>query len=80
MLPAHDLEWRMLRRKMAAECAAADDVTVVRRADLENHNKDGGQWVVIEGKVYDLRAFRTLRSTHQDLTGISLVGCIMIMI
>jgi hypothetical protein len=25
------------------------------RADLENHNKDGGLWTVVEGRVYDVQ-------------------------
>ena len=36
-----------------------DDVQIIRKADLENHNKDGGLWVVIHGKVYDVHEFKT---------------------
>ena len=37
----------------------------IRRADLENHNKDGGKWIVIGGKVYDVQDFRPPnRSQH----------------
>ena len=37
----------------------------IRRADLENHNKDGGTWIVIGGKVYDIQDFRPPnRSQH----------------
>nr|XP_022328228.1 E3 ubiquitin-protein ligase HERC2-like isoform X2 [Crassostrea virginica] len=35
-----------------------DDINVIRQADLENHNKDGGLWVVIHGKVYDIQEFK----------------------
>ena len=35
-----------------------DEVTLIRKADLENHNKDGGMWVVIHGKVYDIQDFK----------------------
>lgn len=31
-----------------------DDFPCVRKSDLENHNKDGGLWVVIQGRVYDI--------------------------
>ena len=31
---------------------------MIRKADLENHNKDGGLWMVIHGKVYDVKAFK----------------------
>ena len=38
------------------------DVMWIRRADLENHNKDGGKWIVVGGKVYDVQDFRPSRS------------------
>ena len=31
---------------------AGEDVAVIRKADLENHNKDGGLWITIHGKVH----------------------------
>lgn len=36
-----------------------DDVQVIRKADLENHNKDGGLWIIIHGKVYDVHDFKS---------------------
>ena len=36
-----------------------DDVQMIRKVDLENHNKDGGLWVVIHGKVYDIQDFKS---------------------
>lgn len=44
-------------------------MTLIRKADLENHNKDGGFWTVIDGKVYDIKDFQT-----QSLTGNSVLG------
>ncbi|XP_052077229.1 E3 ubiquitin-protein ligase HERC2-like isoform X2 [Mytilus californianus] len=38
---------------------ASEDVQTIRKSDLENHNKDGGLWVVIHGKVYDVQEFKT---------------------
>ena len=35
-----------------------EEVMLIRKADLENHNKDGGMWVVIHGKVYDIQDFK----------------------
>lgn len=35
-----------------------EEMPVIRRADLENHNKDGGLWIVVSGKVYDVQEFR----------------------
>lgn len=46
-------------------------MTLIRKADLENHNKDGGFWTVIDGKVYDIKDFQT-----QSLTGNSILGMI----
>ena len=37
---------------------AEKEVNIIRPEDLENHNKDGGLWVVIHGKVYDLQDFK----------------------
>lgn len=37
----------------------SEDVVMIRQADLENHNKDGGMWVVIHGKVYDVHDFKS---------------------
>ena len=36
-----------------------EDLPVIRKADLENHNKDGGLWIVIKGKVYDVQDWRS---------------------
>lgn len=35
-----------------------EDLPLVRKADLENHNLDGGLWVVINNKVYDVQDYR----------------------
>ncbi|XP_021378315.1 E3 ubiquitin-protein ligase HERC2-like isoform X2 [Mizuhopecten yessoensis] len=36
-----------------------EDVQLIRKPDLENHNKDGGLWIVIHGKVYDVHDFKS---------------------
>lgn len=46
-----------------------EEVSLIRKADLENHNKDGGFWTVIDGKVYDIKDFQA-----QTLTGNSILG------
>lgn len=48
-----------------------EEVSLIRKADLENHNKDGGFWTVIDGKVYDIKDFQA-----QSLTGNSILGTI----
>lgn len=37
-----------------------EELPLIRKADLENHNLDGGLWVVINNKVYDVQDFRYL--------------------
>lgn len=44
-------------------------MTLIRKADLENHNKDGGFWTVIDGRVYDIKDFQA-----QALSGSSILG------
>lgn len=46
-----------------------EEVTLIRKADLENHNKDGGFWTVIDGRVYDIKDFQA-----QALSGSSILG------
>ncbi|XP_077559435.1 E3 ubiquitin-protein ligase HERC2 isoform X3 [Haemaphysalis longicornis] len=36
----------------------AQEVLALRRADVENHNRDGGLWIIIGGKVYDVQEFK----------------------
>uniref|UniRef100_T1IYS2 HECT-type E3 ubiquitin transferase n=1 Tax=Strigamia maritima TaxID=126957 RepID=T1IYS2_STRMM len=36
-----------------------EDLAIIRKADVENHNKDGGLWIVIHGNVYDVQDFRS---------------------
>ncbi|XP_070553640.1 E3 ubiquitin-protein ligase HERC2-like isoform X2 [Ptychodera flava] len=43
-----------------------DDVPLIRKADLENHNKDGGLWIVIHGKVYDVKDFQSQAPCGSD--------------
>lgn len=50
-------------------CKSNEEVSLIRKADLENHNKDGGFWTVIDGKVYDIKDFQA-----QSLTGNSVLG------
>jgi E3 ubiquitin-protein ligase HERC2 len=34
------------------------DVPIVRKADLENHNKDGGHWIVVKVHFWKLSLWR----------------------
>jgi E3 ubiquitin-protein ligase HERC2 len=42
----------------ASSQKAPEDIPLIRRADLENHNRDGGLWIVVDRKVYDVQDFR----------------------
>ncbi|KAK5650580.1 hypothetical protein RI129_001609 [Pyrocoelia pectoralis] len=44
-----------------------EDLPLIRKADLENHNLDGGLWVVINNKVYDVQDYRSENSTIMEL-------------
>ena len=46
---------------------AQEDVHIIRKADLENHNKDGGLWIVIHGKVYDVHSFKSQAPCGEDM-------------
>lgn len=48
-----------------------EEVSLIRKADLENHNKDGGFWTIINGRVYDIKDFQ---AQCQSLTGNSVLG------
>ncbi|XP_033632375.1 E3 ubiquitin-protein ligase HERC2-like [Asterias rubens] len=73
---AEDLAWSGLRAGLSGIATSndagsnvpqtPDDVPLIRKADLENHNKDGGLWVVINGKVYDLKDFHCSAPCGKD--------------
>ena len=63
-----DMSWPKDKYKHIKDaCPGQVDLPVIREADLENHNKDGGQWIVIQGQVYDIEDFRTV-SDEDDIT------------
>jgi cytochrome b involved in lipid metabolism len=34
------------------------ELPMLWKADIDNHNKDGGLWIIIHDKVYDVLDFR----------------------
>jgi E3 ubiquitin-protein ligase HERC2 len=55
-----DLLWPGSNRYSAKTFGAGEnvqEVTNIRKADLENHNKDGGLWIVIKVKYFDEKHF-----------------------
>ncbi|KAK9747382.1 Cytochrome b5-like Heme/Steroid binding domain [Popillia japonica] len=59
-LDADDIAWPgvLTCRSTYASHKNYEDLPLIRKADLENHNLDGGLWVVINNKVYDIQDFR----------------------
>lgn len=52
-----------------------EEVTLIRKADLENHNKDGGFWTVIDGKVYDIKDFQAQSLHANTILGMCVCFC-----
>lgn len=42
----------------ASAMSAGDGLRLIHPEDLENHNKDGGAWVVQQGRVYNIDEFQ----------------------
>ncbi|KAG7252823.1 hypothetical protein CRUP_007696, partial [Coryphaenoides rupestris] len=63
-----DLAWPGI---MGQSSKNNEEVSLIRKADLENHNKDGGFWTVIDGKVYDIKDFQ---AQSQSLAGNSILA------
>ena len=51
-----------------------DDVPVIRKDDLQNHNKEGGLWIVIHGRVYNAEQFKSDVSSNVDIMSNVLFG------
>ncbi|RZF37934.1 hypothetical protein LSTR_LSTR005434, partial [Laodelphax striatellus] len=43
-----------------------DDMPLIRKADIENHNRDGGLWILVNNKVYDIQDMRCEGSTSDS--------------
>ncbi|KAL2717183.1 E3 ubiquitin-protein ligase HERC2 [Vespula squamosa] len=56
---ADDLSWPgIIAPQHGCKTPIQDETSLIRWADLENHNRDGGLWVVINNNVYDVQDFR----------------------
>ncbi|OXU31335.1 hypothetical protein TSAR_012680, partial [Trichomalopsis sarcophagae] len=65
---ADDLSWPgIIAPQHSNKLSIQDEPSIIRWADLENHNRDGGFWVVLNNSVYDV----------QDISGYdgSSIGC-----
>ncbi|XP_039287848.1 E3 ubiquitin-protein ligase HERC2 [Nilaparvata lugens] len=55
-----------------------DDMPLIRKADIENHNRDGGLWILVNNKVYDIQDMRcegSLSTSDQNISTSSLLDC-----
>ncbi|KAK7864133.1 hypothetical protein R5R35_007650 [Gryllus longicercus] len=57
---AQDLSWPgiIAPQQESGVPKAPEELPLIRKADLENHNRDGGLWIVVNRKVYDVQDFR----------------------
>lgn len=64
-----DIAWQGITqaRPMNVSLKLHDDLPLIRKADLENHNLDGGRWVVINNRVYDVQDFRCDNTAMTEL-------------
>ena len=47
---------------------------VISQEDIDNHNKEGGAWVIIHGKVYDVQSLSTQVRTRRTVAQTSVGG------
>lgn len=63
-----DLIWpRSITSRVQHVHKPPEELPLIRKADLENHNFDGGLWIVINNKVYDVQDFRCENACTMDL-------------
>ncbi|CAD6227584.1 GSCOCG00001264001-RA-CDS [Cotesia congregata] len=55
---ADDLSWPgIIAPQQGSKAPVTEEPTLIRWADLENHNRDGGLWIVVNNNVYDVQDF-----------------------
>ncbi|KAJ8985747.1 hypothetical protein NQ317_014400 [Molorchus minor] len=69
LFDADDIAWPGITqaRPNSVSHKLHDELPLIRKADLENHNLDGGRWVVINNKVYDVQDFRCDNASLTEL-------------
>ncbi|XP_076284957.1 E3 ubiquitin-protein ligase HERC2 isoform X1 [Lasioglossum baleicum] len=69
-----ELSWPgIIAPQHSNKISLSDEPSVIRWADLENHNRDGGLWVVINNNVYDVQdvvRFEATTATDSSEEGI----------
>lgn len=55
---ADDLSWPgIIAPQQGSKASIPEEPSLIRWADLENHNRDGGLWIVVNNNVYDVQDF-----------------------
>ena len=44
-----------------------EDIPLIRKCDIENHVLDGGNWIIFNGNVYDVKDYQCENQTTFDL-------------
>ena len=52
-----DMQWPGVFSKVLPS-ETSQPLPILRKADLENHNREGGLWVIVDDKVYDLESMK----------------------
>lgn len=57
---ADDMSWPGITHNKISHISHKlhEELPLIRKADVENHNLDGGRWVIVNNKVYDVQDFR----------------------
>ncbi|XP_012287916.1 E3 ubiquitin-protein ligase HERC2 [Orussus abietinus] len=65
---ADDLSWPgIIAPQHGNKIPVHDEPPLIRWADLENHNRDGGLWIVVNNNVYDVQDFRYEGSCNVEM-------------
>lgn len=66
---ADDMAWPGITQNKMSHTShkLLDELPLIRKADVENHNFDGGRWVIVNNKVYDVQDFRCDNPSVTDL-------------
>ncbi|XP_065082582.1 probable E3 ubiquitin-protein ligase HERC2 [Ochlerotatus camptorhynchus] len=63
-----DMGWPGIICRGTAKAAPVQEETLlIRRSDIENHCSDGGNWVIINGNVYDVKDYQAENATTQEI-------------
>ncbi|ETN64680.1 hect E3 ubiquitin ligase [Anopheles darlingi] len=63
-----DMGWPgIISRGTAKALPLQEETMLIRRSDIDNHLRDGGNWVIINGNVYDVKDYQAENGLTQEL-------------